>query len=419
MSNIISVPDKITKEVAESEIDILIEELGLDGKNGVLPELIIEDTKNKKFSINGPVMDGAIKKCDIWINSHKQIIKNMQNFIKIKKTTNNLDEESNMQWETIRKNYETSLKKGYAILQYIYRIVTGAEEKKYLVYVEGKDGYFSQEIELDISEMLNSVALTFKQNIDDINLLSNMIGNSALTITRKNITSKLRKTTDLNDEEKHNLKQTEEYLTMISDIYTANAKQTDKNNKDYNNGRAYEILKTVIFNGKENKLQSLLKSHKRLLKKDKNYLANELSFENNGKKSSFTKATRKKEESLWGVKNFVTTATSLFRKYQIDNIPSYANSGDVGGYELKYMSAKNDVNLNNASVIVSGVVRALQRLKALKAKSGTQILGQLKKGKTTFLQGTIEKNKMFKVIKLDKEYQKVYDELMGLIDLTK
>lgn len=425
MSDTISVPENITDSVAESDIDILLRELAIDGKTqGPLPSLIIEDN-NKKFSVNEPVLKNAIEKCNTWINFHKQIVQNMQNFVKNKKSINSIGGKSSVQngqltWQATLKEYETSLKKGYAILQYIYRIVTGVKEKKYLIYVKGTNGYLSQEIELDISEMLNSVALSFKQNLNEITNLAEAIKNSSLMIYKRSVANKLRKTKDIGEKEQIKLKQTEEYIKMISAIYTANAKQGEEGDKDYNynKGRAYEILKTIILNKKEEQLQDLLVTYKGMLRRDKDFLSNDFIFENDNKKGSFTKITFRKndeEKVPWGIKTFIKNANSLFKEYQVDNIPSYANSGDIDGYELKYL--ENSVKLNTANVIVSGVVRALQGLKSLETKANKKALKQLRKGKI-FLQGELTKGaKQFTPSTLKDEYQKVYEELLGLREI--
>lgn len=410
----------ISQDVSEDIIEIINKELGLDG-DGILPSLFDKDNKPIQ-----EVLEQEISLCKKWIANHQKIIKAIKDkkilseqkkkIVKQNNGKNNMNElVNNLQEEKIIKQYELSLKRGYSILQHLYRTVSGVGKKKYMVTVKGKNGEITQDLIFDTTNMLKRVSLDISTSMKTLQSTSNFITRTSLKLKRENFEEDVKK--NVSEKEKSYAQQVENYRNMIQDIYNSYELQKfDKSN--YNKGWVNEALKAVLL--QRDGEDQLIKMHNDylILKKDnKNFLIESAIFEGD-KKSYFNKVKSVKEdkESI----EFFQMVNTLFswnrsspnEGYRPDNVPSYAGF-DIQNYELKYLDYI--ASFISAETVVSGIVRALQKLEKIKDGMTEEDIKKLKEqtGERLVLQGKISEINYFVADSLEDEYEKIRNSLLG------
>lgn len=418
----------ISQDISENMIEIINKELGLDD-DGILPSLFDKDNKPIQ-----EVLNQEISLCEKWISSHQEIIKAIKKnkilseqkkkIIKQNNGKNNMNElVNNLQEEKIIKQYELSLKRGYSILQHLYRTVSGVGKKKYIVTVKGKNGQVTQDLILNTTDILKKVSLDISTSMKSLQSTSNFITRTSLKLKRENFEEDIKKN-NVSNEEKLFAQQVENYRNMIQDIYDSYGVQKfDKGN--YNKGWINEALKSVLLQPKgEAQLMSLYEEYLFLKKENKNFLVENAVFEGD-KKSYFNKIRSAKEDKK--SIDFFQRINALFswnrsspdKGYRPDNVPSYAGF-DIQNYELKYLDYI--ASLISAETVVSGIVRALQKLKKIKDGITEEDIKKLKKqaGERLVLQGKITEINYFVADSLEDEYEEMRKHLLGKnVKLTK
>lgn len=420
----------ISQDISENMIEIINKELGLDD-DGILPSLFDKDNKPIQ-----EVLNQEISLCEKWISSHQEIVKTIKKekvlserkkkIIKQNNGKNNMNElVNNLQEEKIIKQYELSLKRGYSILQHIYRTVSGVGKKEYMITVKGKNGQVTQDLILDTTAILKKVSLDISTNMKSLQSTSNFITRTSLKLKRENFEEDIqKKMKDMSNEEKLFAQQIENYRRMIQDIYDSYGVQKfDKGN--YNKGWINEALKSVLLqpNG-EAELMSLYEEYLFLKKENKNFLIENAIFE--GDKKSYFNKVRSAEEDKKSI-DFFQRINTLFswnrsspnKGYRPDNVPSYAGF-DIQNYELKYLDYI--ASLISAETVVSGIVRALQTLKKIKDGMTEEDIKKLKKqtGERLVLQGKISEINYFVADSLEGKYKEMREHLLGKnVKLTK
>lgn len=411
----------ISQDISENMIEIINKELGLDN-DGILPSLFDKDNKPIQ-----EVLNQEISLCEKWISSHQEIVKTIKTnkilseqkkkITKQNNGKNNMNELiNNLQEEKIIKQYELSLKRGYAILQHLYRTVGGVGKKKYIVTVKGKNGQVTQDLILNTTDILKRVSLDISTSMKSLQSTSNFITRTSLKLKRENFEEDIEKNV-MSNEEKLFAEQIENYRGMIQDIYDSYGVQKfDKGN--YNKGWINEALKLVLLqpNG-EAQLMSLYEEYLFLKKENKNFLVENAIFEGD-KKSYFNKVRSAKEDKK--SIDFFQRINTLFswnrsspnEGYRPDNVPSYAGF-DIQNYELKYLDYI--ASLISAETVVSGIVRALQKLKKIKDGMTEEDIKNLKKqtGERLVLQGKISEINYFVADSLEDEYEEMRKHLLG------
>ena len=411
----------ISQDVSENMIEIINKELGLDG-DGILPSLFDKDNKPIQ-----EVLEQEISLCKKWIDNHQKIVKTIKRdkilsnqkkkIVKQNNGKNNMNElVNNLQEEKIIKQYELSLKRGYSILQHLYRTVSGVGKKKYMVTVKGRNGEITQDLIFDTTNMLKRVSLDISTSMKSLQSTSNFITRTSLKLKRENFEKDLKK--NVSKKEELSAQQVENYRNMIQDIYNSYELQKfDKSN--YNKGWVNEALKTVLLERKDGETQ-LMKMHNDylILKKDnKNFLVESAIFEGD-KKSYFNKVKSVKEDKesieFFQMVNtlFSWNRSSLNEGYRPDNVPSYAGF-DIQNYELKYLDYI--ASFISAETVVSGIVRALQKLEKIKDGMTEEDIKKLKEqtGERLVLQGKISEVNYFVADSLEDEYEKIRNSLLG------
>lgn len=411
----------ISQDVSENMIEIINKELGLDG-DGILPPLFDKDNKPIQ-----EVLEQEISLCKKWIANHQKIVKTIKKekilskqkkkIVKQNNGKNNMNElVNNLQEEKIIKQYELSLKRGYSILQHLYRTVSGVGKKKYMVTVKGRNGEITQDLIFNTTDMLKRVSLDISTSMKTLQSTSNFITRTSLKLKRENFEEDLEK--NVSKKEKLYAQQVENYRNMIQDIYNSYELQKfDKSN--YNKGWVNEALKIVLLERKDGETQ-LMKMYNDylILKKDnKNFLVESAIFEGD-KKSYFNKVKSVKEDKesieFFQMVNtlFSWNRSSLNEGYRPDNVPSYAGF-DIQNYELKYLDYI--ASFISAETVVSGIVRALQKLEKIKNGMTEEDIKKLKEqtGERLILQGKISEINYFVADSLEDEYEKIRNSLLG------